>query len=241
MSDQRTPPEGERDDVLPSVEQVARLDAFLDQLGAEQRPTPHELSAQETAERMMAAQLRLAREGVEEPAPEFLSALERTVTQAIVREGRAKGRQGISRWRFLRAAAGAAAATGLVGAGVEANELQRRLRQPHDLVAGPGRWYDIAAADELASGQMKAFAAGGVLGYLINDGGRLHAVSAICTHMGCRLKPAQGGSGLRCLCHGSRFSPDGRVLAGLAPDPLPRIALRIEGGRVYARGTAEDI
>jgi Rieske Fe-S protein len=59
--------------------------------------------------------------------------------------------------------------------------------------------------------------------------------------MGCRLKPAQGGPGLRCLCHGSRFSPDGRVLAGLAPDPLPRIALRIEGGRVYARGTAEDI
>src|ERR671935_243390 len=102
MSDQRTPPEGERDDVLPSVEHVARLDAFLDQLGAEQRPAPHELSAQETAERMMAAQLRLAREGVEEPAPEFLSALERTVTQAIAREGRTKGRQGISRWRLVR-------------------------------------------------------------------------------------------------------------------------------------------
>jgi cytochrome b6-f complex iron-sulfur subunit len=240
MSDQRTPPEGERDDVLPSVEQVARLDAFLDQLGAEQRPAPHDLSAQETAERMLAAQLRLAREGVEEPAPEFLSALERTVTQAIAHEPRAKGR-GVSRWRFLRAAAGTAAAAGLVGAGVEADGLQRRLRQPHDLVAGPGRWYDVAAADELASGQMKAFAAGGVLGYLINDGGRLHAISAICTHMGCRLKPAQGGSGLRCLCHGSQFSPDGRVLAGLAPDPLPHIALRIEGGRVYARGTAEDI
>src|ERR671938_553909 len=106
MSDQRTPPEGERDDVLPSVEQVARLDAFLDQLGAEQRPAPHELIAQETAERMLAAQLRLAREGVEEPTPEFLSALQRTVTQAIAHERRRTGRQGISRWRFLRAADG---------------------------------------------------------------------------------------------------------------------------------------
>jgi Rieske Fe-S protein len=239
MSDQRTPPDGERDDV-PSVEQVARLDAFLDQLGTEQRPAPHELSAQETAEHMLAAQLRLAPEGVEEPAPEFLSALERRITQAIAREQRTKGR-GISRWRFLRTVAGTAAATGLVGAGVAADEVQRQLRQPHDLVAGPGRWYEIAAADELASGEMKAFAAGGVLGYLVNDGGRLHAVSAICTHMGCRLKPAHGGPGLRCLCHGSQFSPDGRVLAGLAPDPLPRITLRIEGGRVYARGTAEDI
>ena len=62
MSDQRTPPQDERDDTPPSVEQVARLDAFLDQLGAEQRPAPHQLSAQETAEHMMAAQLRLARD-----------------------------------------------------------------------------------------------------------------------------------------------------------------------------------
>jgi nitrite reductase/ring-hydroxylating ferredoxin subunit len=241
VSDQQTPPEGERDDELPSVDQVARLDAFLDQLGEEQRPAPGALSAQEIAERMLAAQLRLAREGAEEPAPEFLSGLERTVAQAVAREQGTRGRRGISRWRFLRAAAGTAAAAGLVGAGVEGDEVQRQLRQPHDLVAGPGRWYDIAGATELASGQMKAFAAGGVLGYLINDGGRLHAISAICTHMGCRLKPEQGAAGLRCLCHGSRFSPDGRVLAGLAADPLPRIALRIAGGRIYARGTAEDI
>src|SRR5919202_5212377 len=102
MSDQHTPPEGERDDVLPLVEQVARLDAFLDQLGQEQRPVPHQLSADETVERMLAAQLRLAREGVEEPAPEFLSALERTVTQAMAGEQRTQGR-GIRRRRFLRA------------------------------------------------------------------------------------------------------------------------------------------
>jgi nitrite reductase/ring-hydroxylating ferredoxin subunit len=241
MSDKQTPPEGEHDDVLPPAEQVARLDAFLDQLGAEQWPTPHQLSAPETVERMVAAQLRLTREGVEEPTPEFLNALEHTVTQAIAREQRTTGRWGISRWRFLRVAAGAAAATGLVGVGVAADEVQRQLRQPHDLVAGAGRWYDIAAANEVTSGQMKAFAAGGILGYLINDGGRLHAVSAICTHMGCRLKPVQGRLGLRCLCHGSQFSADGRVLAGVAPDPLPHIAMRVEGGRVYARGTTEDI
>src|SRR5205085_10789881 len=119
----------ERDDTLPSMEQVARLDAFLDQLDAEQRPAPRQLSAHETAERMMAAQLRLAREGVEEPTPEFLSGLERTVTQAIAHDPRTKGRRGISRGRFLRAAAGAAAAAGRVGAGVEAVEPQRQLRQ----------------------------------------------------------------------------------------------------------------
>src|SRR5207249_5017211 len=136
------------------------------------RSRAHPLSAQEQAARMRPAQLRLAREGVEEPTPELPSGLERTVTQAIAHDQRTTGRRGISRGGFLRAATGAAAATGLVGAGVAADEVQRQLRQPHDLVAGPGRWYDIAAADELASGQMKAFAAGGVLGYLVNDGGR---------------------------------------------------------------------
>ena len=89
------------------------------------------------------------------------------------------------------------------------------------LVAEQGRWYDIAAADELASGHMKPFAAGGVLGYLVNVEGRLHAVSALCTHMGCRLKPEAGRLALRCLCHGAQFSADGRVLAGPAPQPLP--------------------
>lgn len=239
MSDERDQPRGEGDVTPPSLDELARLDAFLDRLSTERRPAPGDLTEREARERMLAAQLRLAREGVEQPTPEFLGALECRVSQAVA--GAQQHKPSISRWRFLRAAVGTAAAAGLVGAGVEADEAQRQLRQPHDLVAGPGRWYDVAAAGEVADGQMKAFSAGGVLGYLINDGGRLHAVSAICTHMGCRLKPAQGTPGLRCLCHDSRFDTNGRVQSGLAPNPLPRIALRLEGGRVYARGTAEDV
>jgi hypothetical protein len=34
---------------------------------------------------------------------------------------------------------------------------------------------------------------------------------------------------------------DGRVFGGMAPDPLPHIALRVEGDRVYVRGTTETI
>jgi Rieske Fe-S protein len=109
------------------------------------------------------------------------------------------------------------------------------------LVADAGHWYDVAAADELAHGQMKAFAAGGVLGYLVNEGGRLHAVSALCTHMGCRLKPEPSPVGLRCLCHGAQFGADGRVRTGPAREHLPRIDVRVAGGRVYVRCTAEDV
>ena len=96
------------------------------------------------------------------------------------------------------------------------------------------------APGAVAPGQMHAFTAGGVLGYLVNDGQRLYALSALCTHMGCRLKPTQGAMGLRCLCHGARFSATGTVLAGPAAQPLPRLALQAVGGRIYVRGTVEE-
>jgi nitrite reductase/ring-hydroxylating ferredoxin subunit len=220
------------------MEQAASLDVFLAQLSGDRRPALQQLTPQETAVRMAAAQLRLICEGIEEPAPEFLQALDREVGQALAQEQR---RLGVSRGRFLRRITQIAAATGLVGVGAAADELGRHLQQPEELVAGPGRWYDVAGADELSSGQVKHFSAGGVLGFLVDDSGHLHAVSAICTHMGCRLKPAQSHPGFRCPCHGAKFGLDGRVLDGLAREALPRIDVRVVGGRVYARGTVEDV
>ena len=240
MSNEHNSAGGERDNELPSVEQVARLDAFLAQLGTDRQPTPSSLTPQETAERMLAAQLRLACAGVEEPTPQFLTALERAVAHAL-QDQRRNHHPDVSRGRLLRTAIRAATAAGLVGAGVATDTVGRHLQPSMALVAEPGRWYDIAAADELASGHMKPFAAGGVLGYLVNVEGRLHAVSALCTHMGCRLKAEAGRLALRCLCHGARFSAEGHVLAGPAPRPLPRIDVRVEGGRVYARGTTQDV
>lgn len=52
--------------------------------------------------------------------------------------------------------------------------------------------------------------------------GRLHAVSAICTHMGCVV----GWNGVDrtwdCSCHGSRFGLDGGVIHGPAVSPLEK-------------------
>jgi len=227
----------EKDDIAPeSMPEISALDAYLDRLvGAEPREEPD--VPVDPMIRAVAAQLRLTQDGVDDPDPVFIERLYQEVAARHVHQERSK----VSRWRFLRGAGLAAAAAGLAGVGYEIDEEQRRLRQPHSLVTGPGRWYDIAAVDEVPHGQMKAFTAGGVSGYLLNDSGDLRAISAICTHMGCRLKPLKGALELRCLCHGSRFDAAGRVLSGIAPDPLPQIALRLEGGRVYAQGTEEDM
>jgi cytochrome b6-f complex iron-sulfur subunit len=239
MSNERKSAGRQRANALPLVEQIAHLDAFLDQLGANRRPAPRRLTLQEVSERILAVQLRLAREGVEAPSPQFLTGLERAIERAVAQEQRQHQHRGFSRGHVMSTAIRAATAAGLVGTGVAADMVGRHLQPRMALVAEPGHWYDIAAEHELASGQLKRFAAGGVLGFLVNEGGRLHAVSAICTHMGCRLKSEQSHQVLRCLCHGARFSADGRVLAGPALEPLPRIDVRVEGGRVYARGTKD--
>jgi Rieske Fe-S protein len=222
-----------------SVDEVARLDAYLDDLAADRAPAARPLPEQELAERVVAAQLRMAREGVDEPSPAFLRRLERKVARAVEGAERPPRLPRLSRGGFLR---GAATLAGGVGLGVAAGDAlfsASSPARPDELVAaGNARWYDVAAVGEVPPGGAKAFTAGGVEGYLLNRGGALRAVSGICTHLGCRLKP--DGDGLRCLCHDSRFDAAGRVMAGLAPRPLPEIDLRVAQGRVYARGTREE-
>jgi Rieske Fe-S protein len=52
------------------------------------------------------------------------------------------------------------------------------------------------------------------------DDGTIMQRSAICTHRGCRVGWNRTEQTWDCPCHGSRFRPDGAVLAGPAEAPL---------------------
>lgn len=57
-------------------------------------------------------------------------------------------------------------------------------------------------------------------------GGACHAVSPVCTHLGCHVHWNRAERSWDCPCHGARYSPTGRVLNGpavkdLASRPLP--------------------
>lgn len=58
------------------------------------------------------------------------------------------------------------------------------------------------------------------------DAAGLYAISAVCTHLGC-IVAHQATGGFYCPCHGSRFGPDGKIVAGPAPKPLSFLELSI--------------
>jgi menaquinol-cytochrome c reductase iron-sulfur subunit len=71
--------------------------------------------------------------------------------------------------------------------------------------------------------------------FVFRQGNVFHAISAVCTHLGCTVRaealsqpeePASGGLALRlthrflCPCHGSKYRGDGGNVSGPAPRPL---------------------
>ncbi len=57
--------------------------------------------------------------------------------------------------------------------------------------------------------------------------GRHTALSSRCTHLGCRLRPADDDT-LVCPCHGSRFDATGQPRRGPAREPLTVLVSRVE-------------
>ncbi len=64
------------------------------------------------------------------------------------------------------------------------------------------------------------------------EDGEFAAYSAVCTHQACAV--AYKDDQLACPCHGSVFDPaeGAAVLNGPANRPLPKVAIRVEGGEV---------
>lgn len=58
-----------------------------------------------------------------------------------------------------------------------------------------------------------------------------------CTHLSCPVHFNAANRHIECPCHNGVFdAATGQVLEGPPPRPLPQIALRIEGGKIFAEG-----
>jgi len=66
--------------------------------------------------------------------------------------------------------------------------------------------------------------------------GKVVAFGPRCTHLGCAHHWDDNQAKFVCPCHNSLFSRNGAVLAGPAPRPLDRYAVKIEGNKLLLGG-----
>ncbi len=115
---------------------------------------------------------------------------------------------------------------GLVGAGLMAGVSNLLFFRPRVTYGEPSR-FKVGRPATFPLGTRLPLAAQRVT-ILRTALGRA-AISTTCTHLGCVVTTTEVG--FDCPCHGSRFDPDGTVLGGPAPTPLPwfRLALTPNG------------
>jgi len=218
-----------------------RLRRYVEGLIQGRRPRPFP-AAQDEAEAVRAAiELRAARPGADSPSEEFVAGLHRRLADAR-EEAERPARMPVGRRLVLGGA--------VAGAGVAAGaSIDRAIAPGKDgaptaggtVSPDNGVWHRVAATTDIAEGGVRGFEAGGVFGFVTRAGGRVRAVSGICTHQGCKLN-LEAGTKLRCPCHRALFALDGAVLQHRLPidlPALPRLAVRETGGaiEVYVPGT----
>lgn len=69
--------------------------------------------------------------------------------------------------------------------------------------------------------------------FLVKTGeSEVAAFDATCTHLGCHVAWDPQGQVFKCPCHGGVFDRTGAVKDGPPPEPLVKVATRVDGNRV---------
>lgn len=97
--------------------------------------------------------------------------------------------------------------------------------------------FKIGTAENFPVGTLKKLENKGVFIFSTDDG--LHAISSICTHLGCIVNITE--SGFLCPCHGSKYDQNGKVIGGPAPRSLSwlEISRDVDGSLVV--DTSKDV
>jgi cytochrome b6-f complex iron-sulfur subunit len=96
------------------------------------------------------------------------------------------------------------------------------------VLPSPSKKFRVTIPETLPAGE--AFVPPGRATALFRDQDGVYAISIVCTHLGCIVKPT--ANGFECPCHGSGFARDGAVVRGPAPQPLSWIKVTADASTV---------
>ena len=75
--------------------------------------------------------------------------------------------------------------------------------------------------------------------FLREKNGSLEAISATCTHLGCRVNWDGSLRHFICPCHQGHFDVDGNVLSGPPPKPLIKLPVTVDGDKIVVGAPPE--
>lgn len=107
----------------------------------------------------------------------------------------------------------------VLGIGGAVVEFGRFLKP--NVLYEPSRVFKVGEVNKFPFGSRTVIEGRGI--EIVREKDGIHAISLVCTHLGCLLKPVENDPevGYACPCHGSTFAPKGKVLGGPAPRDLP--------------------
>lgn len=243
-------------------EDYLELEQFIAELQAGHAAHPsQELTPTQASVYRMALLFHSATPGVSEPTADFAAQLQAQLTKEL--QGQADERRlphtstsPVSRLprrprlarRSLLTGGAVVAASALIGAGVEymGEKMMEHTSKVMHIVGSPTDWFPVMDVAELGTQAVK-FVSEQMVGYIVrsdgangnaDDKGQVLAMSAACTHRGCIVQWSGADRKYHCPCHEGVFNEDGGIDKGsssLYLNPLPRLDVKVEGGKIYVR------
>jgi cytochrome b6-f complex iron-sulfur subunit len=230
-----------------------RFRRYIDDLATGRRPTSFEPDDFEAEQIRTAIDLQAARTGADAPRQEFLSDLHSRLAAQM--GGEQEPATNVRRLptatrRQVVVGTSAAAAAAITAVAVDRLVIRDDNGSTTDVAAtggeltpNEGSWQPVGKSAEITEdGVMHPFEVGSVIGFVRRVDGQPEAVSGVCTHQGCRLWFDKPDTRLRCPCHSTSFSPEGRVLThqlSISPAPLPKLEVREADGVIQVFAPVE--
>ena len=133
-----------------------------------------------------------------------------------------------SRRDLLTKATVAAACAGCAFAAVPvvAYVIPKRAKKPEGSIP-------VANVKDVPEGSAIKKEVGSMLVLILRHKGKLIAMDAACTHLGCPVEWDELSANVRCNCHGGRFTPEGKRISGPPPKDQEPVDVRVKGDRIF--------